>query len=252
MPISQVNLAQSGYKIDGRPIEPIDDVFIGTIVSFRIEMYRFKNDVQGIQTVFTVGFTHHEQAETREIVMQHPFICESEKPYILGLRGAKWRALQSGLKLDMRNTRSLSMFIDETKKDEGRVYYPYVLGTDEPDFMDICCKCDNRTGDFIIINGRKYPVCKKHTPPLMKDVITVAREQQFLIGMKCPIEIKDKNLKLKIKYPQNRFLDQMGFDHIKSEKEEAKKNPPQEEDTKTAIQIDPNATEAPDDEFGGE
>ena len=59
-------------------------------------------------------------------------------------------------------------------------------------------------------------------------------------------------MKLKIKYPQHRFLDQMGFDYIKAEKEEAKKNPPQEEEAKQAIQIDPNETEAPDDEFGGE
>lgn len=248
MPISQVNLAQQGFRIDGHPIEPIDDVFIGTIVSYRIEMYNFKNDVQGIQTVYTVGFTHNDQAETREIVMQHPFICESEKPYILGLRGAKWRALHQGLKLNMEHTQKLSLFINETKKDEKRVYYPYVL---ESDKCCKCCKCNNKTGDFIVINGRKYPVCTEHTPPLMADIIHVAREQQFLIGMKCPIEIKDKNLKLKITYPQHRFLDQMGFDFIKSQKEEAKKNPPPPVETKT-VQIDPSSTEAPEDEFGGE
>ena len=248
MPISQVNLAQSGYKIDGRPVEPIDDVFIGTILEFRIEMYNFKNNVQGIQTVFTVGFTHNDQAETREIVMQHPFLSESEKPYILGLRGAKWRALQSGLNLNMDQTQKLSLFINETEKDEGRKFYRY-------NFIDTkrkCCKCKTETNVYIITNGSKYLVCPDHQPPLMQDVISVASDQQFLIGMKCPIEIKDKNLKLKIKYPQHRFLDQMGFDYIKAEKEEAKKNPPQEEEAKQAIQIDPNETEAPDDEFGGE
>ena len=234
--LKKINLGQKGFGIDGLPKKPIDGVFEAKIINLRVRTYNFKNGACGAQTEITVGFNHDEEGMVREIILQHPYFKEAiEKPSVLQIRGARFRAFHASLRLSVEETEKMSVFAHfESVKSE---YSPLLLRESSK-----CVKCGSDTEFSVSKSGRNYPICEAHTPcSISWDLLTVESAQQFLIGRNCFVEIKDPQGKER--YSRNRFLPPEGYKHlIKEQKTESVEN--------VAPVITEVVGEAPQDDFG--
>jgi len=234
--LRKINLLQKGFGVDGLPKKPLNGVYEAKIINLRVRTYNFKNGACGAQTEITVGFSHEGEGMVREIILQHPYFKEAiEKPSVLQIRGARFRAFHASLQLSIEETEQMSVFADFEALTND--YSPLLLR--EP---AKCVKCGAETEFSVSRGGKNYPVCEEHTPcSICWDLLTVESAQQFLIGRDCFVEIKDPQGRER--FSRNRFLPPEGYKHLKDQAQ----TEPVEKVVITEVQ-----GEAPQDDFGGE